>query len=128
MYIHPTIIKQREKLTEVLQNLRAAGYQVFISKEEDSAYGIVEKDGHIIGIGRATYGTGLHLSYKYKPGRTHGSGVGYGNPDLGYARPTEADIKECIQYGADYACAHKLQRYRDVQEYMRYYDLYMPLS
>lgn len=84
MYIHPKIIKQREKLTEVLQNLRVARYQVFISKAEDSAYAIAEKDGHIVGICRATYGTGLHLSYKYKPGRTHGSGVGYGDMDWGY--------------------------------------------
>lgn len=109
MYIHPKIIKQREKLTEVLQNLRVARYQVFISKAEDSAYAIAEKDGHIVGICRATYGTGLHLSYKYKPGRTHGSGVGYGDMDWGYNCPTEDDIKECIHYGAGYVCVHKLR-------------------
>lgn len=128
MYIAPIMIRKREKLTEILKDLKAVGYQSFISKAEDSAYGIVEKDGHIVGIHGAPYGTGLCLSYNYRPNKNHGSGVGYGDPDLGYARPTEADIKECIQYGAGYACVHKLQRYRDVQEYMRYYDLYMPLS
>lgn len=71
---------------------------------------------------------GLCLSYNYRPNKNHGSDVGYSDPDLGYVRPTEADIKECIQYGGGYACVHKLQRYRDMQEYMRYYNLYMPLS
>ena len=48
--------------------------------------------------------------------------------DLGYSYPTETDIKECIRHGAGYVLEHGLQRYRDVQEYMRYYDLYMPLD
>lgn len=127
MYIDPKTIRKREKITEILQDLKAAGYQTFISSSEDYAFGMVKKDGHIVGIEGATYGTGLRLSYKYKLGREHGSCVGYGDPDWGYSSVTEADIKECIRYGADYVVMHKLQRYRDVPEYLSHYDLYVPV-
>lgn len=96
MYIHPIIIKQRENLTRTLQDLKNAGYQTFISKREDSAYGFVEKDGHIVSISGAPYETGLCLSYPYKPCREHGSGIGYGDHNLGYGCLTEEDIGNCI--------------------------------
>lgn len=127
MYIDPITIRKRKKLTEILKALKTADYQAFISKAEDSAYGMVEKDGHIVGIHGAPYGMGLRLSYHYRPNKNHGSGVGYGDPDLEYSSVTEADIRECIRYGAGYVAMHKLQRYQDVQEFLNHYDLYVPI-
>lgn len=128
MYIiNPKTMRIRGQITEILLDLKAAGYQTFIGSEEDYAFGMVEKDGHIVGIEGATYGTGLRLSYKYKPGREHGSCVSYGDSDRGYSSVTEADIRECIRYGSNYVVMHELQRYRDVQEYLKHYDLYVPI-
>lgn len=128
MYIiSPKTMRKREKITEILQDLKAAGYQTFIGSAEEYAFGMVEKDGHIVGIHGAPYGTGLRLSYNYRPNKDHGSGVGYGDLDLGYSSVTEADIRECIRYGAGYVAMHKLQRYQDVQEFLNHYDLYVPI-
>lgn len=128
MYIiSPKTMRKREKITEILLVLKAAGYQTFIGSEEDYAFGMVEKDGHIVGIEGATYGIGLHFSYKYRPGREHGSCVGYGDADWGCSSLTEEDIRECIRYGSNYVVMHELQRYRDVQEYLKHYDLYVPI-
>lgn len=114
--------RQRKRLMEILENLKEAGYRVFICKDESFDYGMVSDGENIVYIDSAPYGTGFTIGYGYMPGKDFGSSVGYTEDiNLGVLDITKEDIEGCIVFGRNFAVCRGIKRYKSLESYLKTY-------
>ena len=103
----------------MLKRLRADGFRVFISSNEEYNYGLVTDGTHMIGINSAPYFDGFTLTYEYVPTKKFGTGVGCLDPLVGKTNITREDVEGCISYGIGYTFKHGVRRYASLDEFMK---------
>lgn len=119
MVLNERHCQKRQRLEETLKRLRADGFRVFISSNEECNYGLVTDDTHMIGINSAPYFDGFTLTYEYVPTKKFGAGVGCLDPLVGKTNITRKDIEGCISYGIGYTFEHGVRRYASLDEFMK---------
>lgn len=119
MILNKRHYQERKRLAETLEKLKADGFRVFISLDEEYNYGLVTDGVHPIGIENAPYFDGFVLTYNHVPKEKFGTGVGYLDPFAGKTNITKEDIEGCISYGIGYTAKHGIRRYASLDEFMK---------
>ena len=114
-YLDPMTKRKRERLIEMLKNLKKTGLKTYICKEPTSAYGLITDGNDFISLSGATYGTGITVSFLYRPSQKNGTGCMLEDSLLGITKDVNIeDFKNWVKEGRNLARRYGAVLYSDI--------------